>query len=74
MTSDTRRELLAALDELSSRFPEWRLGQMITNLATFVRGPDVSAIWDAEDEEFIDAARQLLESSQAAAGQTVKQA
>ena len=66
MTNDQRRELLEVLQELSDEFPDWRFGQMITNLATLARGPQVESIWDAEDAEFIDAARQLLENRRAA--------
>jgi len=66
MTNDQRRELLEVLQELSDEFPDWRFGQMIANLATLARGPQVESIWDAEDAEFIDAARQLLENRRAA--------
>ncbi len=34
MTSETRRELLQVLGELSEQCPEVRLGQMIANLGT----------------------------------------
>lgn len=61
MTSETRRELLRMLDELSAQCPEVRLSQLIANLATLAKGPTVEAIWDAEDEELLQAARQQLE-------------
>ena len=60
MNLEQRRQLLETLLELSERFPDWRLGQMITNLATHARGPEVESIWDAEDEELLDAAREYL--------------
>jgi hypothetical protein len=66
MTNDRRPELLDILQELSDEFPDWRFGQMVTNLATLARGPQVESIWDADDSEFIDAARQLLENRRAA--------
>jgi hypothetical protein len=34
---------------LSAAFQEWRLGQMITNLAVVARGTKGEAIWDVED-------------------------
>jgi len=61
MMSETRQELLKVLGELSGQCPEVRLGQLITNLATLAKGPTVEAIWDAEDEELLKAAKQQLE-------------
>ena len=60
MTSETRRELLRVLEELSTQCPDVRFGQLIANLATLAKGPTVEAIWDAEDEELLQAARQQL--------------
>ena len=60
MTSETRRELLRVLDELSTQCPDVRFGQLIANLATLAKGPTVEAVWDAEDEELLQAARQQL--------------
>jgi hypothetical protein len=60
MTPD-RAELLRAIAEISEANPDLRLGQLITNLATKARGPQVEAIWDCEDEEFLAAARRLLD-------------
>jgi hypothetical protein len=56
-----REELLRVLAELSVLFPEWRFGQLVANVATAARGPQVEAIWDSEDEELQAAARRLLE-------------
>ncbi len=60
MTSETRREPLRVLDELSTQCPDVRFGQLIANLATLAKGPIVEAIWEAEDEELLQAARQQL--------------
>lgn len=57
----TREELLAYLTELSDAAPDLRLGQLMANLATLAQGAKVEAIWDAEDEELLIAARRLLE-------------
>ena len=61
MTSQTRRELLEVLSDLSAQCPEVRLGQLIANLGTLAKGPTVEAIWDVEDEELLEAARRQLE-------------
>jgi len=61
MTNETRRELLLVLDELSVQCPDVRFGQLMANLATLAKGPTVEAIWDAEDEELLQAARRQLE-------------
>jgi hypothetical protein len=53
----TRTELLELLAELSETCPEMRMGQLLANLATLARGAVAGAIWDAEDEELLDAAR-----------------
>ncbi len=57
----TRSELLDVLAELSEACPEMRMGQLLANLATLARGAVVGAIWDAEDEELLDAARRQAE-------------
>ncbi len=57
----TRGELLTCLSELSEAAPHLRLGQLVANLATLAQGAKVEAIWDAEDDELLVAARRLLE-------------
>jgi hypothetical protein len=56
----TRSELLKLLGELSEQTGELRFGQLVANLATLAQGAKVEAIWDAEDEELLGAARRLL--------------
>jgi hypothetical protein len=56
----TRAELLAALAELSRLRPEWRLGQMIANVAMTAGRLDAGGVWDLEDEEALTAVRELL--------------
>ena len=60
MMSETRQELLRMLSELSEEYPQARLGQLVSNLATLAKGPSVEAIWDAEDEELLEAAKRQL--------------
>ncbi len=57
----SREELLQAFSELGGLFPEWRFGQLVANVATAARGPQVEAIWDSEDEELLAAARRLID-------------
>ena len=58
----TRVEILQVLAELSTIFPDWRLGQMVANVAGATpNGTQEGALWDCEDEEMLVAARRLLE-------------
>ncbi len=56
----TRAELLSVLAELSERFPEFRFGQMAVGLAWSARDFNNEAIYDVEDEDLLEAARDLL--------------
>lgn len=58
----TALELLAELIEL---YPDMRLGQLVTNVSQWARGPEVSATWDVTDDEFIQAARASIERNAA---------
>jgi hypothetical protein len=58
---ETRAELLTAVMELGHLFPEWRLGQMLANLAMAAGHPESGAVWDLEDSEALVAARRLIE-------------
>ena len=60
MIDTGRREVLHALEQLSEACPEYRLGQMIANLAMLARGDAEGAIWDMEDAELLAAARKHL--------------
>jgi hypothetical protein len=64
--SPTRRELFVALEEMSERYPEWRLGQMLANIADWAKQPadpgaGAAAIWDIEDQELVDCIRRHFE-------------
>lgn len=52
--------LVQAIAQLRRLFPEWRLGQLIANLATAAGCPDAEALWDVEDEQLLTAARRLI--------------
>ena len=55
-SENSRAELWAVLAELSQRYPQWRIGQLVSNLADWAD----QRIWDAEDEELLRVARRHL--------------
>ena len=59
---ETRVQLLTALAELGRAYPNWRLGQTLSNLAMAAGLLDSGGVWDLEDAEALAAARRLLES------------
>ncbi len=61
MNVSTAEELLGALANVRALFPDWRLGQLVANLAMAAGGTDVGAIWDVEDDQLLVAARRLID-------------
>ena len=61
MNDSTRSELLTLIAELGAAAPDLRLGQLLANVATLARGTSGAAVWDAEDDELLAAARRLLD-------------
>lgn len=59
MNDQARSDLLAAISELSRRYPQWRLGQLIANIAGWAD----QAVWDVEDEQLLAAVRLHLRQS-----------
>lgn len=57
MITRDRTELLHALTLLAERYPNWRFGQLVSNLAGWT---DV-AFWDVEDEKLLAAAQAHLD-------------
>ena len=51
--------VFAALAELARRYPHWRVGQLVANVAGWAD----AEVWDAEDHQLLAAARRHLESS-----------
>jgi len=60
MNASVTDELLEAMSELRVLFPDWRMGQLVANLATSAGAKD-GAIWDIEDDQLLLAARRLIE-------------
>jgi hypothetical protein len=61
MTSSAGDQLLVAVAELRSIFPDWRVGQLIASLTQAAGRDREGAIWDVEDDELLAAARRLIE-------------
>lgn len=69
MIDPTRREILEALERLSTLAPDVRFGQLIANLSYLAIGPTNEAIWDMEDAQLLEAIRQhIADLSQRQAG------
>ena len=58
MNKCDRTELLDTLAELQRRYPEWRLGQLISNVAGWAD----QNIWDIEDDQLLAAAKEHLQA------------
>ena len=56
MNDRQRAELLEAVAELGRRYPGWRLGQLVSNIAGWAD----QDVWDAEDERLLEAVRAHL--------------
>jgi hypothetical protein len=61
MTSSAGDQLLAAMAELRSLFPDWRVGQLVASLTQAAGRDRDGAIWDVEDDELLAAARRLID-------------
>lgn len=57
MNSQQRADLLATVAELCERYPDWRLGQLVANVAGWAD----QEIWDVEDAQLLEAARLHLQ-------------
>ena len=57
----TRSELPMTLEELSKFRPEWRMGQLLCNLAIIAGHLEPGAVWDLDDSEALEAAKQLIQ-------------
>jgi hypothetical protein len=70
MSNERRADLLEAIAELRRRYPDWRLGQLVANVAGWAD----QEIWNVEDEQLLAAAQlhlqQLAPSGVAPSGRT----
>ncbi len=63
MKVSVNEELIEAISEVRVLFPDWRMGQLVANLAMAGGGSDAGDIWEIEDERLLDAARRLIEQN-----------
>ena len=61
MKATVSDELIQAISEVRFLFPDWRMGQLISNLALAAGATDAAAVWDMEDDRLLSAARRLIE-------------
>ena len=66
MNSELHSELIVAIVELSRRYPHWRMGQLIANVAGWAD----REIWDIEDEQLLAAAQAHLQHLGACAAES----
>lgn len=59
MNKSDRTELIEAIAALSERYPHWRFGQLVANVAGWAD----AEIWDVEDEQLLSAATAHQERS-----------
>jgi hypothetical protein len=57
MNDERRADLLEAVAELCRRYPHWRFGQLVANVAGWAD----QEIWDVEDERLLAAVRSHLQ-------------
>lgn len=56
-----RTDLLEAITALRRQYPEWRLGQLIANVAGWAD----QEVWDVEDDQLLAAAQAHLQQLKA---------
>lgn len=59
MTPSTE-ELVEAIRKMKEAYPDWRIGQLIANVAHWKLGPTTESVWDIEDLEFVEAVEEHL--------------
>jgi hypothetical protein len=64
MTTECR-QVLELIEELSSLYPDMRLGQILTWFASIAREAKAESIWDVEDAELIPLMRDHVEKRRA---------
>ena len=60
MTDHDRSDVFAALAELARRYPHWRMGQLVANVAGWAD----AEVWDVEDDQLVAAIRSHLRAAE----------
>ena len=55
MTNDSNARLADAIAAMSRRYPDWRFGQIVANIASFAHANDSGAVWELTADEFVAA-------------------
>ena len=55
-------EVLAQVEELWRLHPDWRLGQLVSNLAAWA-DPTRDAVWDLEDDQLVEEIHRHLQQT-----------
>ena len=56
----SRKKLLQEIANLSELYPDWRIGQLVSNVCLWAKGDKRGAIWDIEDGEFVQACQEHI--------------
>jgi hypothetical protein len=64
--SDTRADVFAALQELSQAMPEMRTGQLMAAVGELCTDLHGRGLWDADDEDLLEAVWQFRRNYEAA--------
>jgi hypothetical protein len=56
MKKPIREDLFSAIAELGKRYPQWRVGQLIANVAGWVNAD----VWDVEDDSLLETIQRHL--------------
>ena len=59
MNEKAKSELFEGLAALARRYPNWRVGQLICNVAGWAN----EEVWDVEDERLLEATKEHLNST-----------
>ena len=57
---DQTQELLELLAKVQERYPHWRFGQLVCNVASWAGGDRPGDAWDVSDADLMKAARDHL--------------
>jgi hypothetical protein len=71
--SETRADVFAALHELSQAIPEMRTGQLMAAVGELCTDLHGRGLWDATDEEFLEALWQFRRNYEEAVARSEKE-
>ena len=66
--ADQLQELVATLIKLKERYPHWRFGQLVCNVAAWSGETAPGEIWDVSDEAMLTAAKAHLSQNESRPG------